>query len=87
MNHAPTSRTREKAMGDEAAEAELNLGEFQGVQTLTLSEAYALINALMAHRRDIGKKIEETECVPIFRSHGLVVAACLREDVSDSSLL
>ncbi|KZF23752.1 polymerase II polypeptide D [Xylona heveae TC161] len=58
--HAPTSRTRENPPGDEEATAELRLGEFQNVPTLTLSEARLLINAVMDHRK-AQRKVEETE--------------------------
>ena len=57
---APTSRTREQPQGDEEATADLRLGEFQNVPTLTLSEARLLINAVMDHRRQ-QRKVEETE--------------------------
>lgn len=57
---APESRTRERATGDEEATAELKLGEFQNVPTLTLSEARLLINAVMEHRR-ASRKVDETE--------------------------
>ena len=57
---APTSRTREKITGDEEAAADLKLGEFQNVPTLTLSEARLLINAVMEHRKQ-QRKVEETE--------------------------
>ncbi|MCJ1458467.1 RNA polymerase B [Mycoblastus sanguinarius] len=61
MSHtAPTSRTREKITGDEEATADLKLGEFQNVPTLTLSEARLLINAVMDHRKQL-RKVEETE--------------------------
>lgn len=56
----PTSRTREKPTGDEEATADLKLGEFQHVPTLTLSEARLLINAVMDHRKQ-QRKVEETE--------------------------
>ncbi|MCJ1468361.1 RNA polymerase B [Pseudocyphellaria aurata] len=56
----PTSRTREKPTGDEEATANLKLGEFQNVPTLTLSEARLLINAVMDHRKQ-QRKVEETE--------------------------
>ncbi|KAL8916084.1 MAG: hypothetical protein Q9172_006467 [Xanthocarpia lactea] len=58
--HAPTSRTREKPSGDEEATAELKLGEFQNVPTLTLSEARLLINAVLDNRRKL-RKVNETE--------------------------
>lgn len=55
-----TSRQREKPTGDEEASAELKLGEFQNVPTLTLSEARLLINAVMDHRKQ-QRKVLETE--------------------------
>ncbi|KAI4124536.1 MAG: hypothetical protein LQ338_004747 [Usnochroma carphineum] len=58
--HAPTARTREKPSGDEEATADLKLGEFQNVPTLTLSEARLLITAVMDHRKSI-RKVDETE--------------------------
>lgn len=61
QNHQPTARPRDRtAVGDEEATAELKLGEFQSVPTLTLSEARLLINAVMEHRR-AQSKVEETE--------------------------
>jgi DNA-directed RNA polymerase II subunit RPB4 len=58
---APTGRTREKPYtGDEEATAELKLGEFQHVPTLTLSEARLLINAVMGHRKQ-QRQMEEAE--------------------------
>lgn len=62
QNTALTSRTREKNAGDEEATADLKLGEFQNVPTLTLSEARLLINAVMDHRKQ-QRKVEETEYV------------------------
>ncbi|KAI4188217.1 MAG: hypothetical protein LQ346_005363 [Caloplaca aetnensis] len=50
-DHAPTARTREKPSGEEEATADLKLGEFEGVPTLTISEARVLINAVVSHRR------------------------------------
>jgi DNA-directed RNA polymerase II subunit RPB4 len=61
MNHAPTARTREQPPGDEEATTDLKLGEFQNVPTLTLSEARAVIEAVIAHRKNNGGKVEETE--------------------------
>ncbi|KAL8768720.1 MAG: hypothetical protein Q9209_005138 [Squamulea sp. 1 TL-2023] len=58
--HEQTSRTREKPSGDEEATAELKLGEFQNVPTLTLSEARLLINAVLDNRRKL-RKVNETE--------------------------
>lgn len=59
-NLAPTARTREKPSGDEEATANLKLGEFQNVPTLTLSEARLLINAVMDHRKTL-RTVDETE--------------------------
>ena len=56
-----TSRTREKPAGDEEATADLKLGEFQGVPTLTLSEARLLINAVIDHRKKAERTFDETE--------------------------
>ncbi|KAL8655854.1 MAG: hypothetical protein Q9226_002883 [Calogaya cf. arnoldii] len=58
--HEPTSRTREKPSGDEEATADLKLGEFQDVPTLSLSEARILINAVLDNRRKL-RKVNETE--------------------------
>ncbi len=60
-SHAPTSRPRDKAAGDEEASSQLVLGEFDGVPSLSLSEARLLINAVMEHRRKTARKVEETE--------------------------
>ena len=60
MAHFITSRTRERPGGDESASTELNLGEFQNVPTLTLSEARLLINAVMDHRKQ-SRQVNETE--------------------------
>ncbi|KAL9584621.1 MAG: hypothetical protein Q9212_001997 [Teloschistes hypoglaucus] len=59
-NIAPTARTRGKPSGDEEATANLKLGEFQNVPTLTLSEARLLINAVMDHRKTL-RTVDETE--------------------------
>ena len=56
-----TSRTREKPAGDEEATVDLKLGEFQGVPTLTLSEARLLINAVIDHRKKAERTFDETE--------------------------
>ena len=56
----PTSRKKEKPSGDEDIGRELKLGEFEGVPSLTLSEARLLINAVMDHRK-LKRKVEETE--------------------------
>lgn len=62
--HAPTSRPKPAPPGLEKADHELNLGEFQDVDTLTLSEASLVINALVAKRKMDRKNINETEYVP-----------------------
>lgn len=63
---APTSRAREKTGGDEDAGAELKLGEFEGVPTLTLSEARLIIESILARRRK-QRQVTETEYVcPVF---------------------
>ena len=58
--HEATSRTREKPSGDEEATAELKLGEFEGVPSLSLSEARIFINAVLLQRKAVGK-VNETE--------------------------
>ena len=60
-NNDQTSRTKPLPPGNEEASAELNLGEFQDVDTLTLSEAALVINALMQKRRIDRKNVNETE--------------------------
>ncbi|KAK3362846.1 HRDC-like protein [Lasiosphaeria hispida] len=59
--HAPTSRSKPPAPGEEEASAILRLGEFEDVDTLTLSEASLVINALMAKRRKDRKDRNETD--------------------------
>lgn len=59
---APTSRAREKIGGDEDAGADLRLGEFEGVPTLTLSEARLIIESILGHRKK-QRQVTETECV------------------------
>lgn len=61
QNHAPTSRSKPPPPGEEEAGAVLKLGEFEGVDTLTLSEASLVINALMAKRRKDRKDRNETD--------------------------
>lgn len=46
----PTHRTRPKPTGDETAGPTLDLGEFQNVPTLSLSEARMLMNAVNSSR-------------------------------------
>lgn len=61
--HAPTSRAKPTPPGNEEASATLNLGEFQDVDTLTLSEASLVINALVNKRRIEGKDVDKNEYV------------------------
>ncbi|KAI1180507.1 HRDC-like protein [Nemania sp. FL0916] len=56
-----TSRTRAVQSGVEEASTTINLGEFQEVDTLTLSEAALVINALVSKRRNDRKNVNETE--------------------------
>lgn len=56
-----TSRPKPAPPGNEEASATLNLGEFQNVDTLTLSEASLVLNALVAKRRNDRKNVNETE--------------------------
>ena len=58
-----TSRPKPAAPGTEEAGAVLQLGEFQDVDTLTLSEASLVINALVAKRRADRRNVNETEYV------------------------
>lgn len=58
---APTSRPKPVPRGDEQAGAELKLGEFEGVDTLTLSETSLVINALISKRRNDRKNFQESE--------------------------
>lgn len=45
------SRPKPPPAGEEEAGQELKLGEFEGVETLSLSEAALVVNALVAKRR------------------------------------
>lgn len=58
---APTSRPKPAPRGDEQAGADLKLGEFEGVDTLTLSETSLVINALISKRRNDRKNFQESE--------------------------
>ncbi|CAI4216367.1 unnamed protein product [Parascedosporium putredinis] len=55
------SRPKPIQAGNEEAGSTLNLGEFQDVDTLTLSEAALVINALVAKRRADRRNVNETE--------------------------
>ncbi|KHN95289.1 RNA polymerase Rpb4 family protein [Metarhizium album ARSEF 1941] len=61
MSNQRTSRPKPPPPGNEEASAALNLGEFQNVDTLTLSEAALVLNALVAKRRNDRKNVNETE--------------------------
>lgn len=59
---ARTAREKEVVLGDEEAGAELRLGEFQHVTSLTHSEARLLIGAVLSSRaRGNNANIPETE--------------------------
>lgn len=62
-----TSRPKPVAPGNEEAGAVLQLGEFQDVDTLTLSEASLVINALVAKRRADRRNVNETEYATRYR--------------------
>ncbi|KAG8165444.1 hypothetical protein KVR01_005719 [Diaporthe batatas] len=57
----PTSRPKPMPPGEEDVSTDVILGEFQDVDTLTLSEASLVINALVAKRRNDRKGFQETE--------------------------
>ncbi|KAI0478688.1 RNA polymerase Rpb4 [Xylariaceae sp. FL0804] len=56
-----TSRAKAAPAGNEEASSTISLGEFQDVDTLTLSEASLVINALLTKRRNDRKNLNETE--------------------------
>ncbi|KAH9891528.1 RNA polymerase Rpb4 [Xylariomycetidae sp. FL2044] len=58
--HTRTSRAKAAPAGNEEASTIISLGEFQHVDTLTLSEASLVINALVAKRRNDRKNVNET---------------------------
>ncbi|KAI0172315.1 RNA polymerase Rpb4 [Hypoxylon sp. FL1284] len=59
--HPATSREKAQPAGNEEATNVLKLGEFNDVDTLTLSEAALVINALVAKRRNERKNVNESE--------------------------
>lgn len=63
-----TSRPKPPPPGNEEASASLNLGEFQNVDTLTLSETALVLNALVAKRRNDRKNVNETEYADLFQA-------------------
>lgn len=63
-NPPPMTRAKEVIHGDEEAGAELKLGEFQNVSSLTLSETKEVLTAVFNHRREQGKfKVPDNEYV------------------------
>ncbi|KAK4224602.1 DNA-directed RNA polymerase [Podospora fimiseda] len=63
QGHAPTARSKPPPPGEEEASAILKLGEFEDVDTLTLSEASLVINALISKRRKDRKDRNDTEAL------------------------
>lgn len=59
--HQPTSRAREAPTGDEEASTTLKLGEFEGVPTLSLSEARLVIDSVKKARQSTANKIQDSE--------------------------
>ncbi|KAF2718821.1 RNA polymerase II, partial [Polychaeton citri CBS 116435] len=57
----PTSRARPPPTGDEEATSQLRLGEFDGVDTLSVSEAYHLLNAMEQRLTADGKQIPNND--------------------------
>ncbi|KAN0093501.1 RNA polymerase Rpb4 [Hyaloscypha variabilis] len=65
MSHQDsTSRSKPPPEGEEEATSILNLGEFQNVDALTLSEASLVINAVLAKRTKEGKNTNQNELLP-----------------------
>jgi len=66
----PMTRAKEQIHGDEEAGAELKLGEFQNVSSLTLSETKEVLTAVFNHRREQGKfKVPDNEVVTRTQSY------------------
>lgn len=61
LKDGPQFRTREAVTGNEEAGAELKLGEFDGVHSLSVSEARVLIKAVLDHRTEERRQNGETE--------------------------
>jgi DNA-directed RNA polymerase II subunit RPB4 len=57
----PISRAKPKPEGEEEATSVLNLGEFQNVDALSLSEASIIINAVLAKRAKEGRKMNQNK--------------------------
>lgn len=59
----PRTRPKERAAGDEEAAADLKLGEFEDVPTLSNSEVRLLVNAVKEKRVASGKPMPDSEYV------------------------
>ena len=57
------TRRGQPTPGDEEASAELRLGEFQNVPTLSLSEAKLIIDTVIEKRKESKKPFQQTEYV------------------------
>lgn len=57
----PRSRPKETHDQSEEASTVLKLGEFEGVPTLSTSEAAVLIAAVKTQRAKLGKPMKQTE--------------------------
>ncbi len=77
MPQAPTSRPKPPPPGDEEAGTVLKLGEFEGVETLSLSEASLVINALVTKRRNDRKNVNDTEYASRMHSSHSSPCVCL----------
>jgi hypothetical protein len=64
----PTSRAKPTPEGDEEATSVLNLGEFQNIDALTLSEASLVINAVLAKRTKEGRNMNQNEYALVISS-------------------
>jgi DNA-directed RNA polymerase II subunit RPB4 len=62
-SHANDVRQREHLNREEEAGAELRLGDFQHVHTLSISEARLITDAIFQARKRMGKKHMETEAL------------------------
>jgi len=61
--HPPTSRPRPSPIGEEQATSVLDLGDFQNVETLSLSEVSLVLNLVAAQREKQGKLPRENKYV------------------------
>ncbi|KAF2146587.1 uncharacterized protein K452DRAFT_67900 [Aplosporella prunicola CBS 121167] len=78
------ARGRGDAGGDEEVGTELKLGEFQGVTTLTLSEARLIIDAIVEHRKKNKISVNETETLTKMRTYLDVFSRFKERDDCDS---